>query len=446
MLNDHNMYEHILEDDIFFGVVGMLECPSCIPPLSACPNIILIHAPVDDPDFPTHKANYREFLHQTSHFHQPIPIRDPTVQRKIHHTYRLQFLKDVVLARALDDSTFNVLNSCIIFNQTDIITHVQQDHSFLRDVVRLFVDENMLSGGGNNKRPQSQSPAQPVQGQHAVISLNGNGEGSSSSGGSEKPVDSEAMDVDQRSSPRPVNGVNSSQDDRISPMAAGKRPASYAFAPPEELTEEDIALRREVIILVQQLCVMGKNVQLAARMTLFRTLVDRGVLFGVQWALSLPEKEDANKAMISAAGETLAALLDHDLNGVRSHVLKQVLAIEKEREAGKKGADKAETILEMACRIMAQSKELSVQSQVGDALRTWMDVPSDAAGAAAAAAEAAHVSFRLVIIPSPVECFAPTSLDLLVPRSQFHERMTRALSGIWTIFIRNASTCYSSHC
>jgi hypothetical protein len=28
VLNDHTMYEHILEDDIFFGVVGMLECPS----------------------------------------------------------------------------------------------------------------------------------------------------------------------------------------------------------------------------------------------------------------------------------------------------------------------------------------------------------------------------------------------------------------------------------
>lgn len=26
MLNDHSMYEHIVEDDIFLGVVGMLEC------------------------------------------------------------------------------------------------------------------------------------------------------------------------------------------------------------------------------------------------------------------------------------------------------------------------------------------------------------------------------------------------------------------------------------
>lgn len=28
MLNDHGMYEHILDDELFFGVVGMLECPS----------------------------------------------------------------------------------------------------------------------------------------------------------------------------------------------------------------------------------------------------------------------------------------------------------------------------------------------------------------------------------------------------------------------------------
>src|ERR1700734_988517 len=127
-----------------------------ISPLSLYPLTRL----ADDPEFPTHKANYREFLQTTSSFHQPICIRDETIQRKIHHTYRLQFLKDVVLARALDDSTFNVLNSCIIFNQIDIITHVQQDPMFLRDVVRLFIDEEMLAGGG----PPS-SMKRPIQGQ-----------------------------------------------------------------------------------------------------------------------------------------------------------------------------------------------------------------------------------------------------------------------------------------
>lgn len=387
MLNDHSMYEHILEDDIFFGVVGMLECAYFLALLVLMLTFIGF---LDDPDFPGHKANYREFLHNTAQFHQPIPMRDIAVQRKIHHTYRLQFLKDVVLARALDDSTFNVLNSCIIFNQIDIIQHVQQDQSFLRDVVRLFVDEDMLTGGGANARranvqaqqvqPQPHPPHPNSSPQHMVISLNGNGD-------NVKQEPSTPMDVDQKpaptpSSPRPINGavvlVNGNGNGRMPPKA---RSGSYAFAPPDNLSEGDINLRREVIMLLQQLCIMGKNVQMPARMALFRTLVDRGILFAVQWALNLPEKEDQNRQMISAAGEVLSAMLDHDLNGVRGHVLKQVVAIEKEREAGKKGADKAETILEMACRIMAQSKDLSVQSQIGDALKVWMDVPPGGDGA-----------------------------------------------------------------
>ncbi|KDR84068.1 hypothetical protein GALMADRAFT_236708 [Galerina marginata CBS 339.88] len=367
MLNDHSMYEHILEDDIFFGVVGMLEY---------------------DPDFPGHKANYRDFLHNTAQFHQPIPMRDIAIQRKIHHTYRLQFLKDVVLARALDDSTFNVLNSCIIFNQIDIISHIQQDATFLRDVVRLFVDEDMLTGGGSNGRrtatfqpqqvqpqphPQQQQHPSPQIPQHMIISLNGNGDNFNPK--TEPPPPQ--MDVDQKpaatASPKPVNGLAGTVT--IVNGRGGRRSTSYAFSPPDDLTEDDINLRREVVMLLQQLCIMGKTVQMPARMALFRTLVDRGILFAVQWAMGLPEKEEASKQMISAGGEVLSALLDHDINGVRAHVLKQVMAIDKEREAAKKGADKAETILQMACRTMAQSKDLAVQSQIGDALKTWLDVP-----------------------------------------------------------------------
>ena len=353
---------------------------------------------LDDPDFPGHKANYREFLHNTSQFHQPIPLRDMGIQRKIHHTYRLQFLKDVVLARALDDSTFNVLNSCIIFNQIDIITHVQQDPMFLRDVVRLFIDEEMLAGGGppsSMKRPPNQGqqiqpqshvqqPSQ-VQPQHIMISLNGNGDNPS------KP-DVVSMDIVQKASTSSTKSINGTEP-LNGRQQTSKRFGAYAFAPPDNLTEAEVSLRRDVIVLLQHLCIMGKNVQLPARMALFRTLVDRGVLFAVQWALNLPEKDEANKQMFAAAGEVLTALLDHDLNGVRGHVLKQVLAIDKEREAGKKGADKAETILEMTCRIMAQSKELAVQSQIGDALKVWMDVPLVDPPTAASGLEVCHNNF-----------------------------------------------------
>lgn len=317
-------------------------------------------------------------------------MRDIAIQRKIHHTYRLQFLKDVVLARALDDSTFNVLNSCIIFNQIDIITHVQQDQNFLRDIVRLFVDEDMLTGGNAKKITLQGQPIQLQQvraPQQMVISL----KGITDSTKGEPP----RMDVDHQKAPAAGSKVpNGTTVTMNGNTRATKRAGCYAFSPPDDLNEEEIALRREVILLLQQLSTIGKNVQMPARLALFRTLVDRGILFAIQWALVLPEKEESNKQMISAAGEVLAAMLDHDLNGVRGHVLKQVFAIDKEREAGKKGADKAETILEMACRILVQSKDLSVQSQMGDALKTWLEVPT---GESLVTPTGAEVSIRTLL-------------------------------------------------
>lgn len=387
--------------------------------------LIETSVPLDDPDFPSHKANYRDFLKQATHFHQPIPIQDPVIQRKIHHTYRLQFLKDVVLARALDDSTFNVLNSCIIFNQIDIISHIQQDQLFLKEIVRLFVDEEVLTGGAQRYQMQLQMMQQQQQMQQmqqrlqgpVVISLpsadqeEGNGASAANGDGVTIKKEDDSMDVDGSpkptqaplpASPPPTSTIIPPTNSPKPPLngalvvngrmgTPNSRSGAYSFAPPDDLTEAEITQRREVVLLIQQLCIMGKNVQLPARMALFRILVDRGILFAVQWAMNLPESIDANKHMISAGGEILSALLDHDLNGVRGHVLKQVMAIDKERAAGKRGAERAETLLEMVCRIMARSKDLAVQSLVGDALKVWMDTPSGD-NVPGGAGEASHVS------------------------------------------------------
>ena len=270
----------------------------------------------DDPEFPSHKANYRDFLRQTSRFHQPIPIRDETIQRKVHHTYRLQFLKDVVLARAIDDSTFNVLNSCILFNQIDIINYVQGDQAFLREVVGIFLSEEMLVQLGGLK---TDSNKLAKEGDKVEIEL-----------------------------PGPQS--NSSQ-------------ANGLGQPP--LSETEVQLRRDVVLLIQQLCVMGKDVQLPARMALFRTLSDRGILFAVQWALSQPETDDQGLQMIFAGGEILTALLDHDLNGVRGHVLKEIGP--NDEKISTKGDN--DTVLALMCRVLVRSRDLGVQSQVGESLQ-----------------------------------------------------------------------------
>jgi protein phosphatase-4 regulatory subunit 3 len=205
-----------------------------------------------------------------------------------------------------------------------------------------------------------------------------------------------AMDVDQQQTgsviPRLTNGASVVVNGNVRLSRAP--PGSFLFCPPDGLTDEGMNLRREVIKLLQQLSVMGKNVQMPARLALFRTLVDRGILLAVQWALSLPERDDTNKQMIGAAGEVLSAMLDHDLNGVRGHVLKQVFAVGKVRGAGKK----TETILDMACRIMAQSKDLSVQSQMGDALRSWLEVPTGDLPAGPAGSEVSFSDFVTLLI------------------------------------------------
>ena len=85
--------------------------------------------------------NYREVIH----------FREPAIRVKVHQTYRLQYLKDVVLARVLDDPTFNILNSFIIFNQIDIVNYIQNEEYFLTELFRVFHPQlpSALPSGGS---------------------------------------------------------------------------------------------------------------------------------------------------------------------------------------------------------------------------------------------------------------------------------------------------------
>jgi len=120
LMNDNAVIEHLVTDNIILGVVGALEY---------------------DPDFPTHKANHRQYLSDESRFKEVVEIRDENIRRKIRHTWRLQYLKDVVLARILDDPTFGVLNSLIFFNQVDIVQHLQSNSAFLKELFGIFMND-----------------------------------------------------------------------------------------------------------------------------------------------------------------------------------------------------------------------------------------------------------------------------------------------------------------
>lgn len=120
LLNDTTIIEHAVSDECVLGVVGALEY---------------------DPDFPMHKANHRQWLNNQGRYKEVVRIEDDNIRRRIHQTYRLQYMKDVVLARILDDPTFSVLNSMIFFNQVEIVQHLQSNGGFLRDLFSIFNPE-----------------------------------------------------------------------------------------------------------------------------------------------------------------------------------------------------------------------------------------------------------------------------------------------------------------
>lgn len=123
-MNDNVIIEYLLEDDVFFAAIGMLEY---------------------NPEFPRLKASYRDYLQHHAHFHQVVEFEDPNVVTKILDTYRLIYLKDVVLARLLDDATLSMISSLVFFYQSDIVNYCVGNKQCL-DQIREIVQAVEVPG------------------------------------------------------------------------------------------------------------------------------------------------------------------------------------------------------------------------------------------------------------------------------------------------------------
>lgn len=113
--------------------------------------------------------------------------------------------------------------------------------------------------------------------------------------------------------------------------------------------------RRDIILLLNQLMILGKGVQLPSRLALYRNLLDRGLLFAVEWALRRPEAQ-----ILHAGAEILTLVVDLDVSAVRMHVL-------KEDEMKKR------TLLNEMILLLGQTKNLGLLSQVGESLRNLLE-------------------------------------------------------------------------
>lgn len=72
-----------------------------------------------DPDALAH-SRHREWLSEKVIFREVVRIADVRLRAKIHQTYRMGYVKDAILPRALDDATFATLSSLMLFNNVEV--------------------------------------------------------------------------------------------------------------------------------------------------------------------------------------------------------------------------------------------------------------------------------------------------------------------------------------
>ncbi|KAL9653642.1 hypothetical protein ABK040_009119 [Willaertia magna] len=98
-----------------------------------------------DPDLPTRKANHRNYLKNVVVFKQVIPFNNNEILDKIHQTFRIQYIKETILASIIDDQTFNTLSNLIYKNNTFLVNAIRDDESFLNNLFQsLLSDETPI--------------------------------------------------------------------------------------------------------------------------------------------------------------------------------------------------------------------------------------------------------------------------------------------------------------
>jgi len=115
MLNKNSLFELMFADDTIFDVVGCF-------------------------DYGTQRVpkpkGHRTYLKNVAQFHQVIPITNTELISKIHQTYRVQYIQDVVLPTPsiFEENMLSTLSSFIFFNKVEIVSLIQEDETFLTDL------------------------------------------------------------------------------------------------------------------------------------------------------------------------------------------------------------------------------------------------------------------------------------------------------------------------
>nr|XP_055193967.1 serine/threonine-protein phosphatase 4 regulatory subunit 3B-like [Nyctereutes procyonoides] len=123
LLNKTGLFEILFSADCIMDVVGCLEY---------------------DPALAQPKR-HREFLTQNARFKEIVPITDCELMQKIHQTYKVQYIYDILLPipSVFEENLLSALTAFIFLNKVEIVSMLQEDNNFLPEVFAQLRDETI---------------------------------------------------------------------------------------------------------------------------------------------------------------------------------------------------------------------------------------------------------------------------------------------------------------
>lgn len=125
LMSTHSLTERYLAEDVYEDVLGMLENDDTLPPEKRIP--------------------HREVMKEKVKFNDVLSFEDVETLKRIHLNYRLLYLKDIVLPRALDDGAFASLQQLIHKNLAAILEHLQKTDALLARLMDQVRQQDMQS-------------------------------------------------------------------------------------------------------------------------------------------------------------------------------------------------------------------------------------------------------------------------------------------------------------
>ena len=117
LYNRREVVEVMVDDDHIMGILGILEY---------------------DTEFPTLKASHRDYMkNRGPSFKEVLPCNNKELMQMVRKCFRLQFLRDVVLVRFLNDYNLTLFTDILLDLETNIVDFLTKD-KYLKSILDLY--------------------------------------------------------------------------------------------------------------------------------------------------------------------------------------------------------------------------------------------------------------------------------------------------------------------